>query len=560
MKYTAFYIGGVEGEERSLLHLNAAAHKCGLRLQPFLSADACLTTARQDAAEDICPILLIANAARKDAAQSLRSLHTHFHEAHLLFLSPTAEKHALQSQPLGLLGAQWSSISLDQPHADRAIESLLQHLVQKKRFQTTITKASQQIALAQPYDVVERQRLLFAEQHAANIVRLLADSLIVTNTDGIIEYVNESTTTLLGYAEEELLGHPIVNFLTGETSSHGFTLNQLIREGVVKNHSLTYRAKTGECIPMSFSGSVMRDSEERIVGIVGVAKDMRESRRLLQKERELAATAAAAAASEKERAEELKSAYDRLKETQSMLIQAEKMSAFGTMGAGLAHEVNNPLMGIINYVRYCLKHLPQDDVIYPTLVKAEREARRASDIMTSLLTFARADTEGREQYCLADISVLLDRTLQLLDYRIMKVGATIIKAYTANNPPIWLRVTLTQQVFVNLITNALDAMEQSALKELAFRVHTKGIHMAIEISDTGSGIPTDHLARVFDPFFTTKDPGRGTGLGLSICRTIIQEQGGSICCESQTEQGTTFTILLPLAKKEGTAASCGNRE
>lgn len=238
-------------------------------------------------------------------------------------------------------------------------------------------------------------------------------------------------------------------------------------------------------------------------------------------------------------------------ETREQLIHTQKMSSTGTMVASIAHELNNPMMGLLNFVQYCLKHTEKDDKRYSVLQDAEREAKRCSTIVQNLLAFSRMEKQGEERRKQESCSEIFERVFRLLAYRIEKQHITINKSYAEGTPSIWMKPTSIEQVFLNLINNALDALETSDTKQIRVDIHREGNFVRIIVTDTGNGISDENLKNIFQPFFTTKPDGQGTGVGLSVSRTIIKEHRGEITCESRVGVGTEFKILLPIEMRKG---------
>ena len=242
---------------------------------------------------------------------------------------------------------------------------------------------------------------------------------------------------------------------------------------------------------------------------------------------------------------ELKEAYAKLQDQSAQLIQTEKMGTIGTMAAGIAHELNNPIMGMLNYVQYCLRHTADDNKIHPVLLDTEKEIRRCIDIVNNLLTFSYPGKDNEESKEKANPAAIIERVLKLLSYKISKNHVTVIKKYVEHIPAVFMNENKIQQVFLNLINNALDALKDRDRKEIHIEIDTVGNSLRVTVADTGCGIQPENLGKIFDPFFTTREVGKGTGLGLSVAQSIIQEHGGKITCESEVARGAVFTIFLP---------------
>ncbi|MBW1784362.1 MAG: response regulator [Deltaproteobacteria bacterium] len=235
--------------------------------------------------------------------------------------------------------------------------------------------------------------------------------------------------------------------------------------------------------------------------------------------------------------------------SQAQLIQAEKLSALGTVTAGIAHELNNPMMGILNYIQYCIGKTSEDDRRYAILQDAEREIKRCADIINNLLTFSRFENQGKDKYQREHLATILDRVVELLLFRIKAENVSLSIDVTEETPEIMINVGAVQQVLLNLIGNALDAVREKGNREIRIAVRSDGKFVRMTVADNGSGIPAKHLIKIFDPFFTTKPVGKGTGLGLSVSQSIIKAHGGKMTCESEVGEGTRFTVVLPIEMK-----------
>ena len=252
-----------------------------------------------------------------------------------------------------------------------------------------------------------------------------------------------------------------------------------------------------------------------------------------------------------EAAQEL--AMDELRESQSHLIQAEKMTALGTLVAGVAHELNNPMMGILNYAQYFSRHTSEDDERYVVLQDIERETKRCAGIVENLLTFSHADRLSEESLQEGDCTSLCQRAVNLLDYRIEREGVSVTEELTGESPSFLMHANQIQQVFLNLLSNALDGLKESSKEgpEIQITIASEGGLVHVTIADNGQGIDPGTLQKIFDPFFTTKPVGQGTGLGLSVSQSIVIAHGGELTCESEVGVGTQFRTTLPIERRTG---------
>ncbi len=238
----------------------------------------------------------------------------------------------------------------------------------------------------------------------------------------------------------------------------------------------------------------------------------------------------------------------------SQLLQSEKMSSLGKLVAGIAHEINNPLMGITGFCQLIMD-MPDDKSvrdIRDKLQKIYREAIRTTKIVQKLLTFARARKPERGYHNINDI---LKDVLSLREYSLKTSNINIVTELAPDLPHTMVDFYQLQQVFINLINNSVDAIlseEQTGTIYITTRT-VKDRMIEIVFRDTGPGLPEDIIEKVFDPFFTTKESGKGTGLGLSISYGIIKEHGGSIDIRNHEEGGAVVTISLPVVEKDETA-------
>lgn len=243
---------------------------------------------------------------------------------------------------------------------------------------------------------------------------------------------------------------------------------------------------------------------------------------------------------------ELARQVEELKETQAQLIRSAKLAAVGELAANVAHEVNNPLQSVLNYSFILSERLSDDDPRKVEVKALEDEALRAQGIVRSLLDFARRE-EPRKQDL--EINTLVQSVIPLAKLRTETAGIRLVEDYTPDIPPVSADAEQLKQVFLNLITNAVDAMPDGGKLTIATRGQDGRV--IILFSDTGQGIPAQYLPKIFDPFFTTKPRAKGTGLGLKVSLRIVESHGGTIGVESQQGKGTTFVVTLPRSNTRG---------
>ena len=280
----------------------------------------------------------------------------------------------------------------------------------------------------------------------------------------------------------------------------------------------------GEEIPVDLTAAIIYEGDKE-VATMGIFNDLRE--KIEQEERIKGALLRAA--------------------------RAEKLASLGQLAAGVAHEINNPLTGILLYGGLLLEDLPRDDPKYQDMESIIEDANHCRNIVKSLLAYSRQTSANKE---IIDLNELLEQSLGLIRDQSLFINIEVVKELADENIPIKVDRGQLNQVIINLVINAVDAMERKGtltLRTHADRRREKGAGKGdkagfayLEISDTGCGIPEDILPLIFDPFFTTKDLGKGTGLGLSTAYGIVNENGGTIWVKETSKAGTTFMFELTL--------------
>ncbi|MGC1448810.1 MAG: ATP-binding protein [Candidatus Sulfotelmatobacter sp.] len=238
-----------------------------------------------------------------------------------------------------------------------------------------------------------------------------------------------------------------------------------------------------------------------------------------------------------------------LKRAHEHALHTEKMASIGKMAAVLAHEINNPLSGILTYAKLLRKWIDRDDGgrnhrqdICDSLDLIASESRRCGDLVKNLLTFSRTTPMNLQP---ANLNRVVDRSLRLVQHQLDLAGIQVQPQLDADLPLVLCDAAQIEQVLVALVMNALDALPQGGNLWITTHLSRERNHVQIIVRDDGSGIPAEILPRIFEPFLTTKETGRGVGLGLAISHSILERHNGNIEVQSEVGRGTTFTVTLP---------------
>lgn len=236
-----------------------------------------------------------------------------------------------------------------------------------------------------------------------------------------------------------------------------------------------------------------------------------------------------------------------LTEMQAHLVQSEKLASLGKLAAGIAHEINNPLGGILIYSHLLLEDTDKSSPHYENLTKIVKETTRCKDIVKGLLEFARPK---ELEMTMTEINEIVEKSLSIMEGQALFQNIKINKIYSSTLPRIVVDSSQLQQVFINIILNAAEAMDGNGVLKIKTSLDGSGDYINIDFTDTGRGIKEEDRKRLFEPFFSKKEVGKGTGLGLAISYSIIQRHQGKIDVQSQLGKGSTFTVKLPLNLKE----------
>jgi len=331
--------------------------------------------------------------------------------------------------------------------------------------------------------------------------------ILVADTAGLISYANRRWQAM-GYEQETILGQSLESLIAGskrETFQEAYAA--VLSGSQVDNLELQVLRADGRIGQFSVNFSPMRDDQAQVTSIVVVMSDVTDSASL-----------------------------------QAKLMHAEKMAAVGQLVSGVAHEVNNPLTAILGFADLLMENPELPESARKDLRVILQEAQRTKQIVQNLLSFARQMPPQRKP---VQLNTILKRTIQLRAYDLQSRGVAVTEHFEDNLPFIVGDAHQLQQVFLNILNNAYDAVRESAPAP-RIDISTQSGNRLVEISFRDNGHGITHPDRIFDPFFTTKQVGEGTGLGLSICYGIVKEHGGEIfCSNNEQDGGATFTVRLP---------------
>ena len=359
-------------------------------------------------------------------------------------------------------------------------------------------------------EMEKAEELARLKEFSENIIESVNVGILVVDFDGRITTWNSALEEVFGVARDRALRRSIDDILDRDLIE---TIQNVIgQEGWAirdTRHIYKYNASTEDGRPLTLNISLAPFEAARgvVTGTLVVIENVTERAQLEQQ-----------------------------------LLEREKLSSIGLLAAGVAHEVNTPLAGISSYAQMLLQQVQENDPKRKLLEKIHVQTVRASGIVNNLLNFSRT---GDAQFREVDINRVLDDTLQLLEPQLRNAKFRISCTYGEHLQPAYGSASKLQQVFMNLILNARDAMPNGG----RLTVHTRAVDtsLVIDFRDTGVGIAPENIARIYDPFFTTKEVGQGTGLGLALSYGIIQEHNGRIFVESRPGEGAHFTIKLPTA-------------
>jgi PAS domain S-box-containing protein len=349
------------------------------------------------------------------------------------------------------------------------------------------------------------------------IVQSSPNSITATDMKGNTLIWNQAAEETLGYKAGDVIGKMNIRKIYPEGVAR--KVMQMLRRdeyggvGRLSSYPMVYVRHDGEVVEGNLSAAIIYDAKGKEIASVGSFVDLRD--RL-----------------EMERA---------LRYTQEQLLQSEKLAAMGRLTSQIAHELNNPLYGIMNTLELLKTEISPENRRRKILEMALSETVRLSDLLRKMLSFSKPDQEERHP---VEINSVLDEILLLHEKQLKENDINIKYRLAEGLGLVKASKNQLRQVFLNMVANARDAMTNGGT--LTVTTGSDGDNVAIDITDTGYGIREEHIDKIFDSFFTTKGEVKGVGLGLSVCYGFIQDHGGDIEVKSQEAVGTTFTITLPV--------------
>jgi PAS domain S-box-containing protein len=370
-------------------------------------------------------------------------------------------------------------------------------------------------------DITDRKKmereLKEANDFLMNLIESSVDGIIVTDMKGDILIFNKGAEDLLGYKAEEVVEK--MNIRSIYQSGVAKEVMEKLRSpdfggiGKLTSFPIFHRRKDGELIEGDLSASLIYDEKGNEIASVGIFKDLRER---LKMEREL-------------------------REIQQALLQSEKLAAMGRLTSQIAHELNNPIYGIMNTLELLKTEIPPESKRRRILDLSLSEIQRLSEMLRNMLSFSKPEEEKRRPI---KIDELIEGILLVMEKQMKESNIQVETSFDPEIPEIMASTNQMRQVMLNILKNAKEAMPKGGV--LTVRTGKEDNKVLVQIQDTGIGIPEEIRGKIFEAFFTTKQKVKGVGLGLSVCYGIIKDHGGEIKVESEEGKGTTFVISLPI--------------
>jgi PAS domain S-box-containing protein len=356
------------------------------------------------------------------------------------------------------------------------------------------------------------EELKRSEENYRSLVESTEDFIFTVDEEGRFKSLNSFTANYFGGTPSQFVGQPLSLLFAEEVVDEQLELIRAVYE-FGKSVRQEFRVTTGEHETwLSANFMPIKDEQEQVASVLCIARDITENKKL-----------------------------------ESQLVNTEKMASMGTLAAGVAHELNNPLGVVLGYTDLLLEKTAKESQDYEDLKIIERHSLHCKEVVENLLSFARQG-EGESQYC--DIYEAIHEIVGVVKHSLDMNNVALRLDLASGLPKVKGDARQMQQVFLNLINNAAAAMNGGGVLEIQASLDKGLDRVRIRVRDNGDGIIEEHIENIFDPFFTTKSEGEGTGLGLFVSHGIVTKYEGTITCESSTlerrqrPRGTTFTVML----------------
>ncbi|NVL90193.1 MAG: PAS domain S-box protein, partial [Desulfobacterales bacterium] len=412
-------------------------------------------------------------------------------------------------------------------------------------------QAGQEIAKRRRIEA-DLEKMLAALQKSKERFRSLTEStsdwVWEVDVNGAYTYASPKVKDLLGYGPDEVIGKTPFDLMPADEAKRAAGLFRDILESREPFAELekTSLYKDGSQVVLESSGVPILDEAGNLLGYRGIDRDITKRKKAEQELQK-------ASYELEDKARELEKANKELKEATVQLVQSEKLSALGELTAGVTHELNQPLNGIKITSQAILRDIEknrfEEENIGQDLTEIVNQVNKMAGIIDHMRVYAR-HSEGMPKEII-NVNTLIEGPFKLLGQQLKTHNIEVIKELAPDLPEVMGNPIRLEQVFMNLITNARNAVDSCGKENKRIEIRAYKIDdrqdVAVEVKDNGSGIPEHLREKIFQPFFTTKEPGEGTGLGLSVSSKIIEEHKGRIELESKVDEGTTFRVILPVA-------------
>lgn len=403
---------------------------------------------------------------------------------------------------------------LTKPVSDELLSVALKHALEKLELKRKLREYTENLETLVREANVELEK---AYQFRSNLIENSPDAIVSIRKGGEIVIFNSAAEKLLGYNKNEVIRkmNIVKVYLPGEAKRvmKDLRSDEYGGPGILKKREMVVLHKDGHEIPVYLSAAILYDQGQE-AGSVGIFTDLTERKQL-----------------------------------EKQLLRSEKLSSLGKLSAGIAHEINQPLTGVLTFASLLRKKFQRDEQTRHDLDIIVRETTRIRGIVQGILEFARETPVRKQPISIQDV---VDQTLTIVVRQERFFGITLVKEYDKGVPEVVADPSLMEQVFMNILLNAVDAMHGSGT--LTIRTRQNHGWVLVDFQDTGAGIPETLVDKIFDPFFTTKNSSEGTGmgLGLAVSYGIVKNHNGDIEVDSKVGRGTTFTVRLPVMQDAAT--------